>query len=383
MRERPLRVLFWCDAFWPLIGGVEVLAANAVLALRERGCELTVVANREPNLDAHARFHGIPVRRLRFIDAMTSGRMQDWLAVRSAVASIKRDFQPDVVWVYHVEIGVMFHLMTAPTHSVPTLCTVHGSFENNALARETALAAVLRSSAWVAACSMHALEETRRAVPEITSRSSVVWNGLEMPDLVPAPAPVDEPRLLCVGRIGTVEEKGFDLALAALSKVLRRYPRARLRVAGDGAARGDLERYAETLGVAPHVDFLGWVHPREVLSLINESTMLLMPSRVPEGFGLVALQAAQMARPVVATRVGGVAEVVVDGETGVLVPPENVAALARAITQLLDDPALITRMGDAARRRAASCFSMERYVDDYEALLQHVAAPGEVEASFV
>ena len=378
-----MRVLFWCDAFWPLIGGVEVLAANVVLALRERGFELTILANREPNLEAHSLFRGIPVHRLPFIEAVTSGRVQDWLAVRESVASIKRDVRPDIVWVYHVEIGVMFHLMTAAAHQAPTLCTVHGAFGDNALAHDRALAAVLRSAAWVAACSTHALEHTRHGVPEITARSSVVWNGLAMPELVPDPGPVGEPRLLCVGRIGTVEEKGFDLALQALPTILRRYPGARLRIAGDGAARGELEQCAKTLGVAQHVDFLGWVHPREVLSLINESTMLLMPSRVPEGFGLVALQAAQMARPVIATRVGGVAEVVADGETGILVAPEDAPALANAVMQLLDDPDLMSRMGDAARQRAGACFSMERYVDGYEALLRRVAAPGDNEASVV
>lgn len=383
MEERPLRVLFWCDAFWPLIGGVEVLAANVVLALHERGHELTVVANRQPNLDARSVFHGVPVHRLPFVDAMTSGRIADWLAVREAVAAIKRDFRPDVVWVFHVEIGVMFHLMTAAAHRAPSLCTVHGSFENNALAREKAVSGALRSAAWVAACSAHALEQTRREVPEITSHSSVVWNGLAMPDLAPAPVPVDEPRLLCLGRLGTVGEKGFDLALQALTDVLQRFPRARLWIAGDGAARPDLERCAEALGVAAHVDFLGWVHPRDVLALINRSTMMLMPSRVPEGFGLVALQAAQMARPVVATRVGGVAEVVIDGETGLLVAPEDVAGLAGAIMQLLGDPVRITRMGDAARRRAAMCFSMERYADDYEALLRQAARRESLETSAV
>lgn len=378
-----MRVLFWCDAFWPLIGGVEVLAAEVVLALRDRGVEFAVLANREPNLDAHSSFHGISVQRLPFLDAMTSGHVAQWLAVRGAVASIKRDFRPDVVWVYHVGADAMFHLMTTTSYPAPTLCTVHGAFADSALENETAIGAAIRSAAWVTACSTHALEATRRALPEITHRSSVVWNGLAMPDLPPVPVPCDDPRLLCAGRIGTVEEKGFDLALRALPAVLERFPRTRLRIAGDGAARGDLERCAQELGVASYVDFLGWVHPRDVLSLMNESTMLLMPSRVPEGFGLVALQAAQMARPVVATRVGGVAEVVVDGETGILVAPEDVGCLADAIVRLLADRGLIMRMGDAARRRAEACFTMEAYVDSYEMLLRELTAPAPLATSVV
>jgi glycogen(starch) synthase len=122
------------------------------------------------------------------------------------------------------------------------------------------------------------------------------------------------------------------------------------------------------------VDFLGWVHPDRVLALMNDSTMVLMPSRVPEGFGLVALQAAQMNRPVVASGVGGVMEVVVHEETGLLVEPADEGALAGAIIALLGDPARAERLGRAGRRRAETELGWERHVDAYDALLRRLAA---------
>jgi glycogen(starch) synthase len=250
---------------------------------------------------------------------------------------------------------------------------VHGAFPEGTIEPDTAYGRVLRSADWVTACSAHALAETRRQIPELAARSSVIRNGLAMPTLTPSPLAADPPRLLCVGRIGTIDEKGFDVAIDAMPAVLARFPSARLAIAGDGLARAELERLAVDVGVADHVDFLGWIHPDRVLALMNESTMILMPSRVPEGFGLVALQAAQLGRPVVATGVGGVAEVVVHGETGVLVEPDDAHGLADAIVSLLADPERATRLGSAGRRRAESELGWDRHVDAYDALLRSIA----------
>jgi glycosyltransferase involved in cell wall biosynthesis len=95
--------------------------------------------------------------------------------------------------------------------------------------------------------------------------------------------------------------------------------------------------------------------------LLNDVTLVLVPSRY-EAFGLTALEAAQMARPVVATRVGGLPEVVVDGKTGLLVEPDDPVALARAIVTLLQDRGRAERLGRAARERARHAFSLERCV---------------------
>lgn len=372
------RILFWCDAFWPLIGGVEVLAAKLVVALKQRGYAFVVVTNRHPDLPARSDYHGIPVYRLPFGQAVVSGNVDEWAAVKQEVAAIKKNFRADIVHVYHVNVDVMFHLMTHAAHPAPTLCTVHGAFMGETMSPATAMGRVVRSSDWLTACSAAALDDTRRLAPEITPRSSMIWNGLAMPEISPAPLPFDEPVLLCAGRIATIDEKGFDLAMEAMRSLVKRYPKARLRIAGDGAARAGLERHAATLGIAGSVDFMGFVHPDRVPALMNEATMILMPSRVAEGFGLVALQAAQMGRPVVATRVGGVAEVVAHGETGLLVEPENAPSLVRAIESLLDDPVRAGRMGRAARGRAELLFGWERYVDAYDELLRRLVRDASV-----
>jgi glycogen(starch) synthase len=109
-------------------------------------------------------------------------------------------------------------------------------------------------------------------------------------------------------------------------------------------------------------------------ALINSASAVLMPSRWQEPFGLVAVESALMARPVIAARVGGIPEIVVHKQTGLLVPPENSSALAEAIASLVENPEAARRMGCAARSRALEDFSFQRHVDAYEAVYRRVVS---------
>ena len=100
--------------------------------------------------------------------------------------------------------------------------------------------------------------------------------------------------------------------------------------------------------------------------------MVLMPSR-EESFGLVALESGLMGRPVIASRVGGLPEVVQHGETGLTVPRDDPEAMAAAAVRLLREPDRARRFGEAARERGLSTFSLDRYVDQYEALYRRLA----------
>jgi glycogen(starch) synthase len=121
------------------------------------------------------------------------------------------------------------------------------------------------------------------------------------------------------------------------------------------------------------VRFLGGVDPRAVPGWINAATLLVVPSRWKEAFGLVALQAAQQARPVVGSRVGGLPEVVLHKETGLLVEREDPEALARAVLRLLADPTLAIRLGEEGRSRAAQRFSWTAHLDSFSKLYADLA----------
>jgi glycogen(starch) synthase len=172
-----------------------------------------------------------------------------------------------------------------------------------------------------------------------------------------------------VGRLA--HQKGFDLALVAFGSIAERFPDVALVIAGDGPLRNELEALADTLRIKHRIEFLGWISPEEVPALMNSATLVVMPSR-EDPFPLVAIEAALMARPLVAARVGGLREAVVHGETGLLVPPEDPSALADAFARVLDHPKFARQLGEAARTWALTTYSWERFVDAYDDLYQRL-----------
>ncbi len=178
----------------------------------------------------------------------------------------------------------------------------------------------------------------------------------------PAPHPSGS-RLLCVGRL--VPVKGIDTLLRAFAVALPDEPDLVLDIAGDGPLRGELEALAGDLGLRDAVHFLGRVEG--VAAEMERATAVVVPSH-GEGFGMVALEAAERGRPVIASGVGGLPEIVSGGRTGVLVPPGDVRALAAAIVALARDPGHAAAMGRAARERALAEFSLARCADRTDAL---------------
>jgi glycogen(starch) synthase len=364
-----MRVLFWSGTFWPQIGGVEVLAAKFLPALRARGYEYVVVAPKSfADLPDESHFKGIPVYRFPFQNSPAYGYLDHFLTIRQKISLLKRRFAPDLVHINSVGVDNFFHLSTASAHRAPILVTLHGKWTNQT---EAIVGHILRAADWVVACSASLLDLARHLAPEITSRSSVIYNGIEALGPFPRPLPTNPPRLLCVGRV--VADKRFDLALSAFASLDSRFPGMRLIVAGDGPERVELECQAHQLGIRDRVDFLGWVAPDVVSSLIDDATIIIIPSQ-HEAFPLVALQAGLMARPVVATRVGGLPEIVVHGETGLLVECNDFGALAQSVALLLDHPHKALQMGKAARERVFRMFSFEHHVNAYDALYAEIVA---------
>ena len=172
----------------------------------------------------------------------------------------------------------------------------------------------------------------------------VVPNGVDLDRFTPGgPAP-DPHRILFAGRL--VPQKGVDVLLRAFGAVLRRHPDATLHLAGDGQLRLYLQRLARFLGVSGGVHFLGW-RGDDLPALYRSAAVTAVPS-LYEPFGLVALEAMASGCPVVASRVGGLAEIV-DGTT---VVPGDHLDLATRLVELLSDPDLARSRGAAARGRA-------------------------------
>jgi glycosyltransferase involved in cell wall biosynthesis len=165
--------------------------------------------------------------------------------------------------------------------------------------------------------------------------------------------------------------KGIEHLVRAFPAVLRHAPDARLMLIGQGPQEERLRARARELGIADRVIFAGF--QREAHAFVAAFDVAVTPS-IEEGFGLVALEAQALGVPVVASRVGGLPEIVLDGRTGLLVEPADASALAGAITRLLGDAELRRRMGEAAKREAQR-FSLDAYVARLSAIYRELARP--------
>jgi glycosyltransferase involved in cell wall biosynthesis len=173
--------------------------------------------------------------------------------------------------------------------------------------------------------------------------------------------------LLFVGRLRI--RKGVEVLLEALREMRCRVPGARLRIAGDGEHRAALERRVDELDLRDAVSFLGSRDAARVRTLLRGAAALVVPS-IYEGMPLVVLEAMDAEVPVVASAVSGIPEVVVDGETGWLVPPEDPEALAGALAEILTDPAEARRRGEAGRRRVEERYRPARAAAAWRELME-------------
>jgi glycosyltransferase involved in cell wall biosynthesis len=195
-----------------------------------------------------------------------------------------------------------------------------------------------------------------------------VTGGLDIAPAAPAGSVEGEPGyLLFVGRLRI--RKGVEVLLEALRELRGGHPGARLRIAGDGEHRAALERRADELGLREAVSFLGSCDGARVRTLLRGAAALAVPS-IYEGMPLVVLEAMDAGVPVVASAVSGIPEVVVGGETGWLVPPEDPEALAGALAEVLGDSAEARRRGEAGRRRVEERYRPARAAADWRTLME-------------
>jgi colanic acid/amylovoran biosynthesis glycosyltransferase len=182
-------------------------------------------------------------------------------------------------------------------------------------------------------------------------------------------------RVLTVARL--VEVKGLEYAIRAVAKVAKWHPQIRYQIVGDGPLGGPLCALATDLGVADRVEFLGERNQSEVIGLMADAHLCILPSVVgsdgaEEGQGGVLTEAQAMRLPVVGTAVGGLPETVVDGESGLLVQQRDPDALADALERLIKSQDRWAEMGAAGRRHVEQHFDVDKLNDQLVEIYQQV-----------
>jgi glycosyltransferase involved in cell wall biosynthesis len=267
-------------------------------------------------------------------------------------------------------------LLVGRLAGIPVVATTHGYtrvIRRHALYRRLDLLA-LRLCQHVI-CVSHALQQELLAAGLDRRRLSVVYNGIAAAEVVQKAASsphtlrhdlglgTRDAIIMVVGRLSA--EKGHTYLLHATRLVAAQRANLCLVIVGDGPLRAELVGEAGEMGIQERVVFLG--HRADALALIAQCDLLAIPS-LGEALGNVVLEAMALGKPVIGTRAGGIQELILDGETGLVVPSADSQALAAAIGRLIDDPEEAHSMGERGRARVLSEFTVERMADGLAAV---------------
>jgi N-acetyl-alpha-D-glucosaminyl L-malate synthase BshA len=365
------------------VGGSGVVASELARCLAGRGHKTHVISSDTPfrlrGPDVGIRFHrvetpGYPLFR----------EPQYLLALANRLVQVSRAHQLDIIHAHyaipHAAAAYLARqiLAASPSGHVPRIITtLHGTdvtiLGADPSYRET-VAFCIDQSDGVTAVSASLRDDTRREMP-VKSDITVIPNFLDCsfhrrtpdPALRARLCPANEKLVVHISNLRPVKQ--VDAVVKVFARV-REQVAARLAIVGEGPDLGKAEEFVRELGLSDHVEMVG--ETDDVVGLLSVADLFLLPS-LQESFGLSALEAMACGVPVVASRVGGLPEVVEDGETGYLHPPDRVEEMGDSAVRLLSDAALHARMAAAAARLAVERFSADRVVPQYEELYQRVS----------
>jgi len=365
-----MRIAILCPSFgeYAGIGRIAQALGTEFAAL---GHELALVCRPAPVIDGHWRsvprlempLHQQPrtwrhvARQLRFATELA--------AARSRLRPFLREVGADVL----LSLGISTFASTTlvASHMVPVVVSLQGGEPDGRFASHPRLfRRLLRRANGVAACAHSLARQARLLEPSVEGRLRVIPNGVDPGPFAGAPAHRHErPYVFAAGRL--TRQKGFDVLLDAVARVdaVRRGD-VDVLVAGDGPEQRSLDAGVRARGLEARVGWLGSVDAAAIASLHRGAALVAVPSRW-EGLPLVCLEAMASGRAVVASNVDGIPDAVVDGETGLLVPPDDAAALATALDTLLRDAPRRDALGAAGQARVRTAFAWplvaRRYLD--------------------
>ena len=358
-----MRILTLIDAF--KLGGAETLVASLARVGAQAGIDLDVLSlhpstPERSTLEPLLREAGLQPRYLNV------RRTTDLAGMGSLVKAIKAS-GADVVHA-HLEMAITLGVPAAALAGVPAVCTfhhVHRPLAGRAGGRErlaVSMASRSKQTIFVSEASRRSFVAKYRRNGVTPANWTVLHNGIDLDQFAPpavgttAELPAD---LRGSGPVVTVlaalrDFKGIENAVRAWPAVLAEHPDARLLLVGSGDQEAILRAYVQNLDLTGSVVFTGM--RSDVTEILRGSDIVALPSTHGENLPTVLMEAGACGRPVVASRIGGIPDIVDDGRTGLLVPAGNPTELAVSLNSLLDDPARRARMGAAARIRIEERF---------------------------
>lgn len=345
-----MRILLWSALYNPLIGGVERYTERLAKGLVRLGCTVEVITNETSDTSPTETIAGVTVTRLPF-PGSRRGDMNAFRSVRDGLRQVTERLQPQLLNLQTSGPSIVHYQLHRRALQMPLVTTFHGIYPLEAsvqllVSQHMALSAAAITSSAATKASLVAI------VGEPATELHVRLPSLDDELRPPIPALATTARILGLGRLAT--EKGWQTLIEAMPIVLNAVPNAQLEFVGDGDDRQRLEGLVAERGLTSAVSFAGTVDDDSLIELLDGCNLACMPTSGEEGFGMVAIEAASRARPVVATKSGGLVEAVLDGVTGVLVPIADASALAAALIRVLVDQPLAAELGRRGREYVSS-----------------------------
>ena len=370
--------LFVAMAHKPKVGGGEEHAHQMVTHLMDMGEHMVVTVPFRRGQEAEdVEFDsacGYPV--IRFESRVRSGQWRSIADIRKRMIIVDfvkamRLVRPDYV-VSNIEslIPVISALSATRLARVPHFAFIHHIPPELSRFDKRALWLQARASDLLLCVSGATAADVIRHGGN-PSKVHVIPNGIDLTPIHQAgtgdESESSRPTLLTVARL--LKRKGIHRVIKAMPKVLSKFPNARYVVVGDGGYRDKLVKMAMESPARDSIEFTGPVSDAEKWKWYRECTLFVMPSTI-EGFGIVYLEANAFGKPVIGGNVMGVPEAVADGETGLLVDPLDVDAIANAIIGLLQNPSEARRLGDSGRKRAERDFGWRARAEQFLELVR-------------
>ncbi len=379
-----MNVALFPSAFFPHFGGVEELSRQLALTLKSKGHEVLVITNQWPRyLSSTETVSGVSVRRYPFRTFEGSVRQRAMCFLTRS--KIQRDLERllaqshiDVIHVQCLSSNMWYALSAGKRLGIPVVLTAQGELTMDAAGIyqkptfvNKNLRDFLQQADWVTGCSRRTLSDVYQHVGlPVSSSSSVVWNGVNTHEFAAAHQFEHHcPYVLAIGR--AVPQKGFDIFLAALATLGANAPNVLL--VGDGPELSSLQQQCSNAGLIQTVAFFGKADRSQVPSLFRGARYVVLPSNADEGLPVVTAEASAAGKAIIATDVGGVTDIVAHNSTGIVIPRNDVPALAQAIQTYEANPNLVdTHARNNLERSQQFDWSVltDQYIDVYHQVLR-------------
>ncbi|MFK7919140.1 MAG: glycosyltransferase [Ilumatobacter sp.] len=365
--------LWWLPEFPPNLGGIGTFATSVGVSLAARSRGFTfLVCRGEPSdtTDGALRIVREPI-----IDRFEAGNPAQIMRTRKRITDLKVETQADLYHLHVTDPTPILHLATSDAAPAPTIITLHNEFlERFPPEPDSLMDRLLSATDIVVCCSAGNTISNSTAAPRFAHRIIAIPNGIAV-DVEPLPLP-NNARILAIGRLA--EQKAFHRIIAAMPKVLESRPDTTLRLVGDGPERERLEAMVSDLQLGDAVSFAGRIDRAEVTNELRDAQIVVAPSEY-EGLPYALLEAAAHGRPIVATDIGGIRDVVTSGVNGTLVDHDTVDidpnGLATAVLDLLADDDIAARYAAAGRRHIEQHLSLEACVRAYQFVYRAALRP--------